>query len=160
MRKSGAATDGQAFLAKTICTGMGRTKPEILLTWFNRQKNQCCHPMAQKLRSSPQLLVILLSNLHSSHKKRESFWQIRRVSQSKHNVGKQERRPSLLQETMNGHRQNPPEKIQLLDKVFSSVRGHSAEFWGYSKFKGASGPINKHHLGDICNTQPSLTSLL
>lgn len=65
MRKSGAATDGQAFLAKKIHTGMGRTKPES--NYFNlvqqAEKTMLLANAPQNLRISTQLLVILLSNL-------------------------------------------------------------------------------------------------
>lgn len=115
MKRSGAATDGQAFLTR-----------RSIWVW-EEQNLKCCPPMAQNLRISTQLLVILLSNLHRSHQKGNHFGKHAIVSQPKHTVDKQERRPSLLEENLNGRRQNPPEKIQLLDKVFSMVRGHSVE---------------------------------
>lgn len=85
----------------------------IILIWFNRQKNQCCQPMAQNLRISTQLLVILLSSLHRSHKKGNHFgiyamclspntlWVSRNIDQV------------CWGENLDGHRQNPPEKIQV-----------------------------------------------
>lgn len=148
---------GPSSLRRSIQVWEEQKLKVIILKWFNGQKNQCCRPMAQNLRISTKLLVILLSNLHHSHKKGNHFGKYavclsHTTLWVNRNVGH-----VCWGKNLDGRRQNPPEKIQLLDKVFSTVGGQ-VEFWFDSKFQGASRPISKHQLGDTCNTRPSLTS--
>lgn len=126
-RRRGPATVGHTKIYRGTGTGHGNHK-------------YLFEPGSTLLgQSSPQLLVILLSKPHSSHKK-ESVWQIRRVCQSKHNVGKQERRPSLLRENLGERRRNPAQKILLGDNAC------------WDSNRRPSQPSNKHHHGDIGNT--------
>lgn len=111
---------------------MGRTKTES--NYFNLVQQAEKPMLPAKTQNGPKpenqdsVTCNPVKQPASFTQKRESFWQICTVSQPKHIVGKRERRPSLLGENLDGRRQNPPEKIQLLDKVFSSVSGHSVEF--------------------------------